>query len=179
MGPPESAPPQGSVCHLGSQDKGAGSACPTLLPDRCWAVGHRSGREKTQSEAQDSWSWLGVSRPVTVWFSGSWAPRCHWKLQKSREWRGALQAGSVLGMEGKGRSSNWSCRTSPWSWLDGGGLELGGGCGWEHREAFYGRTRLLLLYRRRPSLWLPLVDPGKKRESVVLRHLLSGQKVHV
>ena len=33
------------------------------------------------------------------------------------------------------------------------------------------------LYRQRPSAWLPMADPNKERQSKVLRHLLSKQKV--
>lgn len=61
-------------------------------------------------------------------------------------------------------------------WLDGGGrLGLGGCHSWEHRDAFYkklGETREWL-YRRRPSLWVPMADPDEKRQPMVLRHLLS------
>ena len=53
-------------------------------------------------------------------------------------------------------------------------LEHGGGR--EHRETFYRRLEgdsigegLLL--------WLPMTDPDEKRQSMVLRHLLSWQKV--
>jgi hypothetical protein len=33
------------------------------------------------------------------------------------------------------------------------------------------------LYRQRPSAWLPMLDPDRERQSKVLRHLLSRQKV--
>ena len=60
------------------------------------------------------------------------------------------------------------------SWGDWQG-RFGGCCDWEAREAFYGKFRQLL-YSQSPSLWLLMVDPNEKRQSMVLRHLLPWQK---
>ena len=52
---------------------------------------------------------------------------------------------------------------------------LGGGHGWERREAFCRRLDGGL-YRQRPP-WHPTTDPNEKNQSVVLRHLLSWWRV--
>jgi hypothetical protein len=127
---------------------------------------------ESQSEAGTARVGLGITGPARspdAWFSGSWTSRHCWEQQKSAENRGDGSA-LRLGIKG-GELSSWSLRES--SWLVSGWLELG--LGWGHREAFYGKFRQLL-YSQSPSLWLLMVDPNEKRQSMVLRHLLPWQK---
>jgi hypothetical protein len=74
------------------------------------------------------------------------------------------------------KNSGWSCGESPWF---GGSnswawvwwrlwFQVQRGLQWEIRQQ---------LYRQTPSLWLPMADPDEKRQSMVLIHLLSWQKV--
>jgi hypothetical protein len=86
----------------------------------------------------------------------------------SEELRMEWGPGSSLGAGETGGGVLWLVP----QWLEaGGGLWLGvqRGLLWEIRWQ---------LYRRRPSPWLPMVDPDEKRQSVVLRHLLSWRKVN-
>jgi hypothetical protein len=53
--------------------------------------------------------------------------------------------------------------------LEGGWLGLMVMAGSTERPCMGDKTRF---YRRRSSLWLPMVDSSEKRQSMVLRHLL-------
>ena len=108
-------------------------------------------------------------------FGGPWA--CDEALSIQAR-LGVSRAENTVGALGlRLGSSCWSHRESPW--VDSG--RLVGSCGWECKEAFYGRLFYgrLWLFRQRPSLWLPKVDIGEKRQPMILRHLLSRQKVDV
>jgi hypothetical protein len=58
------------------------------------------------------------------------------------------------------------------------GGQLGGCCGCECRETFYGRLGCGWFCKQRHSSWLPMADLSEKRQSMVPNSLLSWWKIY-
>ena len=140
LGGPTSTLPQGTA--TGEAGRGELSVClPHTVARQVWghreAPGHCSGVGKYSLKHGTARAGSGVPRPATrLGPSGSQALG-HLATEELRmEWgpTGWIWPGAV---EKEGCSS-WSLGESPWlvssSWLG-----RDGGCGWEHREAFYRR----------------------------------------
>ena len=110
------------------------------------------------------WCWAGVR----LWeaaghHSGDWGGGAVWfpgdqseLAQKQRGKEGRAPAGSCR------VESPWIVQQATW---------LGGGHGWE------GFCRLEWLFRRRPAPLLPMADFDERGQPMVLRHLLSWQRM--
>ena len=147
--------------------------CWKLMLGRCWVlrkpqdttpgVRKYSLKHRTARAAQGS---LDLWGGLAVGFPDFWTPR---KLHKYWEQILGPWAGSGSGAVGAVKGGSvWSHSESSW-------LDL---TAWVWRNSRPGAQKGLLwktrwlLYRLRPSLWLPTVDPDEKRQTMILRNLL-------
>ena len=169
--------------HSGSQDTGSDFSYSMLLPVRCWAIGQpRTPLQGWKSlKCRTSEAGSGVPRPVTrldLSHPGHPSATGSCRRAKKQKTSGSLQDGSRWVQRKKGKGLIWQGWLG-WEWGEFGLMTVGLGL----FAVIAGSTEGLSMEirqqinRQRPSPRLPMVDPDEKRQSMVLRHLLSWWKV--